>query len=829
MTTSRKKFPVGLLLSILVAPSFVFAQEGYRLPSPEVVDILTAPTAPEVSVSPDGEWMVITHLYGMPSISDRAVPMARLAGDRVNIQTNGPYNIKPYDLHSSYTGTGIGYSVIRFSDGSERELAVPNAKLGPPLWSPDSSHFAFLQTTGKGITLWVTDIASGESRSLSGANINAARSIDGEADNPCTWMSDSENLLCHFVPADRAPAPPSITGPQPVAQETDGIKSPVWTFTNLLTSPLDEASYDYYMTTQPAFVNVNSSKITRFGRAGVYEKLQPSADGQYFLSVRIERPYSYLVPANRFPKSVEILGRSGKVVRDVTQTATNNSGPTHLGWTADGGRDFVWRSGLPAALMYVEPLDNGNPKQEAEYRDRVLILSAPFSGKAVELMRTKSRIVSSDDYRSSNGLKFWENNGLALVTEFDWGTRQASTWLIDTNKPGVDPTLVWAHNKDNWYGHPGVPVISQSKDGEPVLRQDGDWIFLIGQGGSDDGDHPFVDRFNIKTRETQRLFQSEGRNYENVVAVLDPDGSKLITRYESTEEPPTFHLRDLDRDSNRALTKDSDPDNGLSRARKQRVSYVRKDGVPLSGNLYLPEEYKEGETVPVVVWAYPLEYANKKGAGQVRGSTYKFSGKSTSVTTDYMLFLTQGYAVLADASMPIVGGLEANDTYVEQLVDNAQAAVDNLVEMGVADRNRIGIAGLSYGAFMTANLLANSDIFAAGIAMNGAYNRTLTPFGFQAERRTFWEAPDIYFKMSTFMHADQINEPLLMFHGEIDSNTGTYPIQSRRLYHALKGLGGTARLVMLPHEDHIYAARETRLHVFAEMVAWFDRYVKNAE
>lgn len=829
MITNYNKFPVCLLLSIVFASSPAFAEEGYRLPSKAAVDILDASTTPELSVSPDGEWVVITHLYGMPSISDRAVPMVRLAGDRVNIQTNGPYNIKPYDLHSSYTGTGIGYSVIRLSDGSERTLEVPDAKLGPPFWSPDSRHFAFLQTTGNGIVLWVTDIASGESRSLSSSNINAARSIDGEADGPCTWMSDSINLLCHFVPADRDPTPPDTTGPRPIVQETDGVKSPVWTFTNLLTSPLDEASYDYYMTSQPAFVNVNSNEITEFGRAGIYQKLEPSADGEYFLSVRIERPYSYLVPANRFPKSVEILSKRGKVIRVVAKTATNSGGPAHLGWTADGARDFVWRSGLPAALVYVEALDNGNPKQDAEYRDRVLILSAPFSGKPVELVRTKSRVVSSDNYRSSNGLKFWEDNGLALVTEFDWASRQANTWLIDTNNPEKSPTLVWAHNKDNWYGHPGVPVISQSKYGESVLLQDGDWIFLIGQGGSDDGDHPFVDRFNIKTREAQRLYQSAGRNYENIVAVLESDGSKLITRYESTEEPPTYYLRDLDRDSSRALTRDSNSDQAFLKARKQRVNYVRKDGVPLSGNLYLPTDYREGETVPVVVWAYPLEYANKQGAGQVRGSSYKYAGKSTRVTTDYMLFLTQGYAVLADASMPIVGGLNANDTYVEQLVDNAQAAVDKLVEMGIADRNRIGIAGLSYGAFMTANLLANSDIFAAGIAINGAYNRTLTPFGFQAERRTFWEAPDIYFEMSTFMHADQINEPLLMFHGEIDSNSGTYPIQSRRLYHALKGLGATARLVMLPHEDHIYAARETRMHVLAEMFEWFDRYVKHAE
>jgi dipeptidyl aminopeptidase/acylaminoacyl peptidase len=191
--------------------------------------------------------------------------------------------------------------------------------------------------------------------------------------------------------------------------------------------------------------------------------------------------------------------------------------------------------------------------------------------------------------------------------------------------------------------------------------------------------------------------------------------------------------------------------------------------------------------------------------------------------------LTQGYAIFDGPTMPIVGkGETANDTYVEQLVTSAQAAVDKAVEMGIADRDRIGVGGHSYGAFMTANLLAHSEIFRAGVARSGAYNRTLTPFGFQNERRTFWEVPQVYSRMSPFFYADKINEPILLIHGEMDDNSGTFPIQSERLFMALKGHGATVRYVTLPYEAHGYLARESVLDTAAEMLNWLDKWVKGA-
>ena len=817
---------VGALL-----PFAAIAQEGYRLPPQEVVDILDIAPPPAASVSPDGDWLVLTSLQGIPTIEDRAAPMQRLGGVRVNVATNGPYDLDAYDTHSSYTGRGTGYRLVNLETQQERDLQVPGAKLGPPMWSPDSSRFAFFRTMPTGIELWIAEAETGAVRAISGASINAARSIDYMSDAPCTWMDDSARLLCHFVPEGRGPAPQMGIPAGPSVQQTDGVKAPVWTFTNLLTSTFDETLFDYYMTSQPMMVDVASGTMTPFGEAAIYQELTPAADGEHFLSVKIAEPYSYLVPASRFPMEVDILSATGAMIQHIASVPTNNAGPENLGWAPTGPRSFAWRPSEVPALMYVEPLDNGDPKQEAEYRDRVMLLEAPFDGEPSELLRTTSRIVASGAGYQSNALfAFTEDAGKSLVKQFAWGTRETKMWLIGTGGSsaggGTQPDLLWTHNDDDWYADPGAPV-TKTADGDTVLRQDGDWIYLVGEGGSAAGDHPFLDRYNLATKQTERLYASEGENYEQVVDMLDDDADQIVTRYETSLAPANYILHDLAAGKQEALTDIPRPDNALAWSSKQLVSYTRADGVPLSGTLYLPPDYKEGETLPTIVWAYPREFADMQGAGQVRGTSFGYSGVSSNTSTDYMLFLAHGYAVLADASMPIVGGLEANDTYVEQLVANAQAAVDMLVEKGVADRDRIGVAGLSYGAFMTANLLANSDLFAAGYAMNGAYNRTLTPFGFQRERRTYWEAPDVYLAMSPFMHAPQINEPFLMFHGEIDSNTGTFPIQSQRLYHALKGLGGTARLEMLPFEDHIYAARETRLHVLAEAFDWFDKYVKD--
>ena len=803
-----------VLATLLLPPSDrLAAQEAYRTPPPDVIDVLEAPPFPQAVMSPSGDRMILAYSESMPGIADLAAPMLRLAGRRISPVTNGMHAAPPF----------VRFSVVDLDGGDTRDVSGAEDGLGPPLWSPAGDGFAFTRTTSDGVALWLADPAAGTTRALTSPSLNGAR---GE---PCSWMPDSRSLLCHFIPDGRGgPPTPAAIPVGPITQESGGEAAPSWTFQDLLEDAHDEALFDYYLTSQPALVAAATGATQPIGTPAVYESLDPSPSGDYYLSVRTVRPYSYLVPDSRFPREVEILGSDGAPLRTLATLPLDEGGPEHLGFRRAGLRQFSWRPGVPATLAYVEALDGGNPALDVPHRDRVLTLAAPFDGEGTELVRTEHRL-GSGAFGFGYPVLWGEDGETALVYEFDWPTRRTRAWAVQASAPGapgVQPALLWDRSTDDWYGNPGDPVMKQDGAGQPVVHMDGTSIFLAGPGGSPEGDRPFLDRLDLATAERQRLFHSGADSYETVVGLADARAGRIVIRRETSEEPPNYHLVTTADDERTALTSFSNPQPQLAGITKSKIYYERDDGIPLSGELYLPADYEPGQRLPVLVWAYPREFADEDGAGQVRGSAHRFT---TISGASHLLLLTQGFAVLNDAAMPIVGGFAANDTYVEQLVANGKAAVDKLVEMGVADRDRVGIAGHSYGAFMTANMLAHSDDFAAGIARSGAFNRSLTPFGFQYERRTFWEAPEVYFRMSAFMHAEKINEPLLLTHGVIDNNSGTFPVQSERMYHAVKGLGGTVRLVMLPHESHGYRARESVLHTVWEMFDWMRRHVKERQ
>jgi dipeptidyl aminopeptidase/acylaminoacyl peptidase len=480
-----------------------------------------------------------------------------------------------------------------------------------------------------------------------------------------------------------------------------------------------------------------------------------------------------------------------------------------------GPRGYSWRPTEAATLVWVEALDGGDTKKKAPVRDVVKMLKAPFTGQPVELMKTEHRFA---------GMTWGEKNGLVFVRDFDRNRRWSRAFMLNADNPSQQPKIVWDRSTQDRYNDPGNPVMKRLANGRMVIHQTGDEIFLSGQGATPRGDRPFLSRFNLKTLKPEQIFRCDDQSYESFVTLLADDGSKFITSYETQTTPPNYFIRTAGGESKQALTNFPDPTPQLRGVKKQLVRYKRKDGVDLSFTLYLPPGYKAGTPLPTVVWAYPIEFSDAGVAGQVSGSTNRFT---TFGGMSHLFFTLMGYAVLDDATMPVIGDPETmNNTYVEQIVASAEAAIDKAVEMGVTDRNRVGVGGHSYGAFMTANLLAHSDVFKAGIARSGAYNRTLTPFGFQSERRPFWEAPEMYFKVSPFMHAHKIKEPILLTHGEVDNNTGTHPIQSDRMYQAIKGNGGNVRYVTLPYESHGYAARESIEHTLWEMITWFDKYVK---
>jgi dipeptidyl aminopeptidase/acylaminoacyl peptidase len=564
-----------------------------------------------------------------------------------------------------------------------------------------------------------------------------------------------------------------------------------------------------------------AGKIRKVGTPAIYDNADLSPDGKYLLVQRIERPFSYQFPASRFPLTTEIWDLNGKVLTTIAKTPLQDNLPVQ-GVTV-GPRQISWIPTEPATLVWTEALDGGDPRKKVAQRDKLMRLDAPFSVQAAEILRTEHR---------SQGRLFGEN-GLMWFGDFNRDNQRRRIFITDYRNP-TSVKLVSDLNVSDRYRDIGTPVLKQLPNGSNIIRQNGNEIFLSGAGASPEGDRPFLRKMNLQTLKTEEIFRSGTEEYESFLALVNDDGTQFITRKESVVDPPNLYQRQYCPPGKictalayRQLTNFKDPSPQLRGITKQLVKYKRADGVDLSFTLYLPPGYKEGTRLPTVVWAYPLEFTDTSTAGQVSGSTNRFTQIGG---ISHLFFLLEGYAVLDDATMPIVGDpLTVNDTYVEQVVSSARAAINKAVEMGVTDPDRVGVGGHSYGAFMTANLLAHSDLFRAGIARSGAYNRTLTPFGFQSERRTFWEAPDLYEKVSPFFVANKINEPVLLIHGEADNNQGTFPIQSERLFAAISGLGGTARLVMLPLEAHGYTAKESTEHVLYEMINWFDKYVKNAK
>ncbi len=789
------------VLGLLFASPTLNAQDGYRRPPEEIVKILEASPTPSVTLNPTGTTMLLIDRASMPPISDLAQPMWRLAGGRYNPRTNG----------RSGSRTFTGLSIKDIATGKTRRISLPsNPNLSMPSWSPDGNLFAFTVTRPTHIELWVGDARTATAKRITEGHLN------GTTRRSIQWMPDGLHLLCQFVPEDRGPMPKEPVVPSgPVIQQTKGRVAPVRTYQDLLQNPYDVARFDWILQSQAAIVNARDGKRTNIAKPTVWSGLSVSPNGEFMLSTRLRKPYSYLVTARSFPDTVEILTVKGKRVRQMAMRPLRDEIP--IGGVSTSRRSISWCPTMPATLTWVEALDGGDPKRKVIHRDRVLALSAPFAGKAKTVLQTENR------YR---GISWLETEGMGLVSDYDRDRRWTRTRLFDMNKAGIPTRLIWDRSTQDIYSDPGRPVSKSLENGRRVIGVKNGAIFLAGRGSSRKGDRPFLDRLMLATLKTERIWQCAPKSYESFVSFADNDPTKIVTRFETKVIPPNYVLHDLRTKKKRNLTDFADPAPELRSVKKRLVRYKRDDGVELSATLYLPIGYVAGQRVPLIVWAYPREFNNPKNAGQVSGSPYHF----TSIRgISHLFLLTQGYAIMDRATMPVVGDPETcNDTFIEQIVASAKAAIDTAVDLGIADRNRVGVGGHSYGAFMTANLLAHCDLFKAGIARSGAYNRTLTPFGFQSERRTFWQAPEIYFKLSPFMHADKINEALLLVHGEADNNSGTFPIQSKRLYHAIKGHGGNARLVMLPHESHGYRAKESIFHVLAEMVDWFDINVKAA-
>jgi dipeptidyl aminopeptidase/acylaminoacyl peptidase len=781
-------------LFLLFLAGFVSAQEFK--PAPEAIrKVLDVPPTPTAKMIPGGRAMLLAETAGNPPITDLARPYLRLAGLRIDPATDGPR------LPPRYTR----FRVLSLEGKPEYALSLPDVgKPGLPQFSADGARFTLAVTEEKAIALYVGTTADGKIRRVEGVRLNAVLG------NPIHWLADGKQLVVTVTPSDRPTTPPAPVA-APAVQESNGKAAPVRTYQDLLTCKYDESLFEYHATARLALVDAETLTVTPFGPAALFASVAPAPDGKHLLVTTIQRPYSYSQPASAFPRRVQVWNLDGKALHTVTETPVADKVP--IGGVPTRPRAIAWVPTQPATLCWAEALDGGDPSRKAGFRDSVRTQPAPFTDAPREVMKTKNRFQTLQ----------WTEKGVALVTEYDRDKRRRQVFRVDPG-PDAKPELVWNLAVQDRYNDPGTPLTRRLPSGHVALRQEGDSLLLLGQGAAKEGARPFLDRFDLPSKKTTRLFQSEANIYESPVAVLDEAGTRLVTRHESATAPPNYRLRTPEGMTELTTFKDSTPE--LRQITRQLVLYKREDDVLLSMTVYLPPGYKQGTRLPTLVWAYPREFTDAALAGQTVGVGNRFT---TLGGASHLFFLLQGYAVI-ESSMPIVGSVQkANDTFVDQIVMNAKATVDKAVELGFTDRDRVAVGGHSYGAFMTANLLAHSDLFRAGLARSGAYNRTLTPFGFQNERRTLWQAPEVYLKMSPFMAAKKIKTPILLIHGADDNNSGTFPIQSERLFQAIKGNGGIARHVVLPHESHGYVARESIEHALAEMLEWCDKHVKNAK
>lgn len=785
-------------------PSPPAQTSGYRLPPKEAVEIIDAAPTPFLRKSPDGRHLIQIHYTSMPPLEMVAQPFDRLAGLRINSQDGTERKL--YNL--------TRMTLQRLPEGTTQELELPThgKRLSTVSWSDDSKHISFTLLTDKGLELWVIELATAKARRLSDAIVQDALG------SPFNFTSGQDALIIRTAPAGRGERPVEAPVPSaPLIEESFGQKAQNRTYQDLLETPYHDALFTYYATNQLELVTLEGER-RKLGEPGIYTAAIPSPDDKYLLIKRIQAPYSRAVPLYRFAHTLEVWElATGKLVKTLATLPAAEEVP--IEGVPTGPRSMRWDPQAPATLVWAEALDGGDPSTKADHRDQLLSLAAPFSAEPKPLLKVTQRL---------RGFSWLEQPGKLWVSDYDRDRRWMTTKEHDLNTPEAAPRLIFDRSVRDQYSDPGSPVYTLRPNGTVVIKVDKGAIFLDGQGASPSGNKPFLDRFSLETLKAERLFESTDEVYstfEGFGPAVEGQETLLI-RSESVKTPPNYHLR-LPGDKTQTLTKFADPHPQLTGITKKLLTYKRADGVPLSGMLYLPPDYKPGQNLPLVLWAYPREFNDAKTAGQVRAAPNRFTRLGG---TSPLMFLTQGYAVLDDATIPIVGDpATMNDTFVEQLVTSAQAAVDAVVAEGVTDGKRVGIAGHSYGAFMVANLLAHSKIFKAGIARSGAYNRTLTPFGFQGERRTMWQAPETYVKISPLFVADKIKDPILLIHGEDDDNSGTYPMQTKRLFHALKGLGGHARMVLLPKESHGYYARESVLHVLAESFDWFNEYVKEAK
>ncbi|MFP2996548.1 prolyl oligopeptidase family serine peptidase [Spongiivirga sp. MCCC 1A20706] len=799
---------LSLVVLLLGFISFLSGQENlnYQKPSQEILDLVDAPLAPRVMLDTKSENMVLLYRDAYKSIGELSETEMRLGGLRINPTTN-------IGSRTTYVNN-VRVKPVKAKNATQVKGLPDNTRLANFSWSPDEKKIAMTNTTNYGVEVWVLDIETATVKKLTEAKVNA------NLRDVINWFDDSQSLLVKMLSSERkALINTAQTIPSgPTISVNDGKKAQNRTYQDLLKNPNDEHNFEQLALSELYKVDLDGNSKKWMG-SNMYRNINFSPDGNYVMISMVKKPFSYLVPYRRFPSETTIYSKEGKKVETVLEVPLIEDLPKGFMASRKGRRNLSWRADKPASLIFAEVLDDGDPKNKVPFRDEVFQLEAPFNGKPKSILKTVGRF---------SGIQ-WGNDQVAVAYDYWWNTRNTKTYVFNPSDDSKEARIISDRNYQDVYSDPGNFVMKKNKYGSYSLALKRNTAFLTGDGYSEKGQFPFVDQMDLNTGQTKRLYQSVYTDKIENIYQYDVDMNRLLVRIESKNEYPNYFFRELKRKKLNQITDFENPYKALQNVHKEVITYKRDDGLELTGTLYLPVGYDKNsqEKMPMILWAYPREYKDKKSASQTTQNpnefTYPYWGSP-------LYWLTKGYVVLDDAAFPIIGegNEEPNDTFRKQLVANGRAAIDAVDALGYIDRNKVGVGGHSYGAFMVANLLSHSNDYAAGIARSGAYNRTLTPFGFQSEERSYWEAPEVYYTMSPFMHADKMKTPLLLIHGQADNNSGTYPLQSERYFNALKGLGATARLVMLPKESHGYRAKESILHMLWEQDQWLEKYLKNA-
>ena len=801
-------------LSLLIILARIIAQENlnYQQPPNEILNLVDVKLSPRVLMDENKKYMVCIYRDAFKTIKELSEKEMRLGGLRINPKTNigsrtNYYkDIKIANLRRKKT-------VLRRARGLPTEPRLANF-----IWSPDQTSIAFTNTTFHGVELWVLNVSGGVVKKLTDANVNANL---GDAVN---WYQDGKSLLVKLVPGNREEITDSenVIPLGPRISSNDGKKAQNRTYQDLLKNRIDEHNFEQLALSEIHKVNLYGKK-TLWQESDMYRNISFSPNGEFVMVTKIQKPFSYLVPYSRFPSKTIIYTKSGDTVRTLVEVPLIEDLPKGFMAVRKGKRNFSWRNDKPSSVYYSIALDEGDPENKVSFRDEIFQLDAPFQGAPLSLIKTENRYYKI----------LWCNDSVAVANDYWWKNRNTKSYLFNPLNPSDEPQIISDRNYQDRYSDPGDFVENRNQYGRYVLALKNGKIFFLGDGFTEQGQFPFLDQLNINTLEKKRLYESEYTDRMETLQRYDIGKDELLVRIQSPTDYPNYYFRYLDKnklDKNKLdqITQFDNPFKGLQNVYKDVIKYKREDGLDLSATLYLPADYNQNikEKLPMIMWAYPREFKDRSSASQTTQNPNKFTYPYWGSP---IYWLTKGYAILDNVSFPILGieDNEPNDDFRNQLVANAKAAIDAVDSMGFINKERVAIGGHSYGAFMVANLLSHSNLFAAGIARSGAYNRTLTPFGFQSEERNYWEAPEIYYQMSPFMHADKIKTPILLIHGEADNNSGTYPLQSQRYFNALKGLGVTTRLVILPKESHGYRAKESILHLLWEQDQWLEKYIKN--